>query len=296
MLRSMTGYGKASVSSPLGHFSLEIQSVNRKFLEINLTIPKELSFLTVEIRKILESEITCGQVNVNLRARFEDKLPFKVLPNLALAKEIYLALTEISTELPLSDQKNISLSTLIGERPDLLLFESQPTNEEHYRSLILDLTKNALNNFLAMRELEGKALVVDFSDRVDKLEKMMQEVASIASKEPEKLKEKLLNRLQESFPNALDNEDRMLRELVIYCEKCDIQEEITRFFSHTKQFRSLLEGRAGGIGKKMDFLSQEIARELNTLGAKSTDLQITGHVVEMKTELSRIREQLQNVE
>jgi uncharacterized protein (TIGR00255 family) len=291
----MTGYGKAFVSSSLGHFSIEIQSVNRKFLEISLNYPRELSFLNLELRKLIESQIFCGQISVNIKGRFEEKLPYKVVPNLALAKQLHEASLTFIKELKLSDQ-SISLSTLLNERSDLFLFETNSSSEEEFRTLILDLTQQALDQFISMREIEGKALKKDFEKRVSSLEEKMHQVAQLAHLEPEKLKQKLLSKLQENFPNAFDNEERMMREMMIFCEKVDVQEEITRFYSHISQFKEFLKGAKGGIGKKMDFLSQEIARELNTLGAKTNDLQITQLVVEMKTELSRIREQLQNVE
>jgi uncharacterized protein (TIGR00255 family) len=295
MFHSMTGYGKAFVSSSLGHFSIEIQSVNRKFLEISLNYPRELSFLNLELRKLIESQIFCGQISVNIKGRFEEKLPYKVVPNLALAKQLHEASLTFIKELKLSDQ-SISLSTLLNERSDLFLFETNSSSEEEFRTLILDLTQQALDQFISMREIEGKALKKDFEKRVSSLEEKMHQVAQLAHLEPEKLKQKLLSKLQENFPNAFDNEERMMREMMIFCEKVDVQEEITRFYSHISQFKEFLKGAKGGIGKKMDFLSQEIARELNTLGAKTNDLQITQLVVEMKTELSRIREQLQNVE
>lgn len=295
MFRSMTGYGKSSASSPLGHFSIEIQSVNRKFLEISVNYPRELSFLNLEIRKLIESQVYCGQINVSIKGRFEEKLPYKVVPNLALAKQLFEASKQIIDELKLHDSP-LSLNTLLTERSDLFLFESNSSSEEEFRTLILNLTQQALDHFISMREVEGKTLRDDFEKRLNSLEEKMHLIAKLAHLEPEKLKQKLLTKLQENFANALDNEERMMREMMIFCEKVDVQEEITRFYSHINQFKEFLKGAKGGIGKKMDFLSQEIARELNTLGAKTNDLQITQLVVEMKTELSRIREQLQNVE
>jgi uncharacterized protein (TIGR00255 family) len=295
MFRSMTGYGKASASSPIGNFSIEIQSVNRKFLEININCPRELSFLNHDIRKLIESEVFGGQISVTIKGRFEDKLPYKVVPNITLAKEIFEASLSIIKELQLQ-QETLSLQTLLSERSDLFLFESNPSSEEEFRLLILKLTKSALDQFITMREVEGRALKEDFLKRLDLLQINMNKIKELALLEPEKLKQKLLTKLQENFANALDNEERMMREMMIFCEKVDVQEEIIRFYSHLNQFRDFLKGSKGGIGKKLDFLSQEIARELNTLGAKTNDLQITQLVVEMKTELSRIREQLQNVE
>lgn len=295
MFRSMTGYGKASASSSIGNFTIEIQSVNRKFLEVNINCPRELSFLMPDIRKLIESQVFSGQISVIIKCRFEDKLPYKVVPNITLAKELYEASLSIVRELKLK-QETLSLQTLISESSDLFLFESDPSSQEEFRKLILTLAQSALDQFITMREVEGNSLKDDFLKRLDLMQEKMNKIKELALLEPEKLKQKLLAKLQENFANALDNEERMMREMMIFCEKVDVQEEITRFYSHLSQFREFLKGCKGGIGKKMDFLSQEISRELNTLGAKTNELQITKLVVEMKTELSRIREQLQNVE
>jgi uncharacterized protein (TIGR00255 family) len=295
MFRSMTGYGKAVSVSSLGNFIVEIHSVNKKFLDVAINLPRELSFLSQDIRKKIESVVFLGQVNINIKARFEDKLPYKATANIWLAKELFEAMQKLSQELGM-DCKHININTLLEERSDLIVFEPDTENEECYKKIIQDLVDEALLHFISMKEKEGQALKKDFEYRLNKLYQQMKKIEDLAQLEPEKLKQKLLAKLQENFSNFLDNEERMMREMLIFCEKVDIQEEITRFYSHLTQFIQLLEGAHGGIGKKLDFLTQEISRELNTLGSKTNDLQITQIVIDMKTELSRIKEQIQNIE
>lgn len=295
MLRSMTGYGKASNCSPLGFFSVEIQSVNRKILDINITLPKELNFLTIDIRKMIESKLSYGQISVFIKGKFETKLPYKVSANLELCKQLHMALQSLCNELKL-DPANITLETLLTDRLDIFSIESNTSNEEEWKTFIMELTQNALDKLIEMKFSEGKLLTHDFSLRLDLLENHMKKVELLVKDEPQRMKQKLLSKLNEFFPSFLDNEEKVMRELLIFAEKVDVQEEITRFYSHLLQFKNLISSCQMGIGKKMDFLCQEIGRELNTLGSKTQDLETTKWVVEMKTELSRIKEQLQNIE
>ncbi|MDR3625164.1 MAG: YicC family protein [Chlamydiales bacterium] len=290
----MTAYSKTHLTHELGCFTLEIQSVNRKFLELQINLPRELSSFEPFLRKILQKELVCGHVNLTLRASFEQASLFKITPNLLLAKEIYNAWLSIAATLGL-DSKSFDLK-LLSENPNILTYSENTELEKTCEDIIDLLVREGLSQLVRMREEEGKALKHDFLLRLELLEDSMKKVSALVQASPEKYRQKLLQRIKESLPDSIESEERLLREMIIYAEKSCVQEEITRFYSHISQFKDLLDGKKLGIGKNLDFLTQELARELNTFGAKTSDLDSSKLILEMKTELARIREQVQNVE
>lgn len=292
MLRSMTSFARSSLAGPEGRFSIEIQSVNRKFLEISCHLPREFSHYELQIRKWLTKEIVFGQVQVTIRAHFEGLTPFKVVPNLALAKQIHQAWQEIA--LALNVKTDFDLQLLADK--NVILFEDDPSSAELYSSLLEKLVNDCLKQFVHVREVEGKALADDFTGRLDRLELLMKQVEQLSKDAPEKQRLRLQTRMKEIIPDTMENQERILREAALFAEKVDVQEEITRFYSHVSQFRKLLDGGPEGVGKTMDFMTQELGREINTLGSKTQELEVSKLIIELKTELSRIREQVQNVE
>lgn len=295
MLKSMTGYGRSTAISPIGRIVFEIQSVNRKFLEVHLTMPKELRRFEVDIRKRIAAEIVCGQVRVHITAHFEGLNPVVVTPNLALARDLHQAWLQIAHELNVDFKEQFNLALLSNEE-GILVYDEDVEHDEQYRQLIEEAASGALKQFAEMRSYEGQVLLADLEERLSRLEASIKTIAEKVVGTPQKYREKLIKCLEEVLPGCVENEEKLLREIVIYAERVDVTEEITRFKSHLEQFKKLLYSDAAGIGKAVDFIIQELGREINTLGSKSPDIEVSHLVVDMKTELAKIREQIQNIE
>lgn len=294
MLKSMTAYGRAILHSSVGHFVVEIQSVNRKFLEVQVTIPKELARFEAELKKKVQNVVSRGQVTLKVFATFDETLPIVVKPNLLLVKQLKQAWDQIADELGL-DKKDFQLSLLKGVE-DVLSFEDNFEGEDIYRESLNHVLDSALKSFIEMKTREGLALQEDILNRLAQMRHWMIYIEKRAPDAPKKYREKLGARLEELFPGSIENEDRILREIAVFAEKIDVTEEITRFISHLKQFEEVVHSPDGAVGKTLEFIVQEMNREVNTIGSKSSDLEITRHVIHIKGELERIREQIQNVE
>lgn len=295
MVKSMTAYGRASKAAPLGRCTVELQSVNRKFLDIHLHLPLEWRKFEMDIRKWLNSKIHSGQVTLSVTAAFELCSPILAKPNLPLAKQLVDGWKQISDVAQLSVKDETILALLINEK-NLFTYESDTSHEEGYKELLFQTLQEAFNQFTVMREQEGLTLATDLEMRLDALKSGMEKIAERAKETPSKYLDKLSKKLQELAVVDKEHEERLLRELVIYAERVDITEEIIRFFSHLDQFEKLLQGHEEAVGKRMDFLLQELGREINTLGVKTPDLATSHLVVEIKSEIARIREQIQNIE
>lgn len=295
MLKSMTAYGRACVISPLGRFSVEIQSVNRKHLEINTFLPKEFVRFDTDIKKWIALKVGRGQINVKVSVVFEVFSPLTITPNIPLAKQIKTAWDKIAQELNLPEDQGFKLDFLANES-EILLYDENFQDEEQYRQTLNDAISQALEELIVMKTREGNILYQDIKNRLDRLSILIKEIALKAPGATQRYRQRLIERIEEVLRGSVENEERILREVSIYAERIDIAEELTRFESHLKQVDELIHSNAQGIGKTMEFLVQELNREINTIGSKSSDIEVARHVVDIKSELERIREQIQNVE
>lgn len=295
MLKSMTAYGRSSIKVDVGHIVIEIQSVNRKHLEIAVVLPKELELFDIEIKKWISALVHRGSVAVKVIASFESKVPFIVQPNLPLAKQIKEAWDKIAQHLHLQDEEfNLSL---LASVPDILIIEENYEYEELYRQHLKAAVEVALKGFMQMKIKEGALLQIDLNNRLIHIHKTMQNIEKRTPYASQKYRDKLMARLEELAPGHVENEERILREVALFAEKIDITEEITRFFCHLTRFEELmLSTDTHAIGKTLEFILQELSREINTIGSKSSDMEIARLVIDIKSELERIREQIQNIE
>ncbi|MDP1881069.1 MAG: YicC/YloC family endoribonuclease, partial [Parachlamydiaceae bacterium] len=277
-----------------GQFVIEIQSVNRKFLDLQIFIPKELSQFDVEIKEWISPHITRGQVIVKVSASFEDHLPFVVKVNLPLARQIKKAWLDIAKELGLPETE-FQLS-LLAEVKEVLQFQENVDDEENYRQTLKEIVDLALQDFLKMKEKEGFILACDIKNRIAHIKEIMKRIEEKSPGASNKYREKLLKRLNEIVPGFIENEERILREIALFAEKIDVVEEITRFYYHVNHLEEIIDSDAQSIGKTLEFVLQELNREINTLGSKSSDQEIARSVIDIKSELERIREQIQNIE
>lgn len=294
-LKSMTGYGKAIVVQEGARFVVEILSVNRKHLDINIVLPKYLTRLDPEIRKIIAAKVFRGHLTIRVSATFE-KLGFlQVLPNFALAKQLYQGWHDIGKELGESNQHSFNLS-LLQQEPELFSYNENEALRETYESLLKNCLNQALEEFIQMRMREGLVLQQDIINRANSLKETIEKIEQRSSHAVEKYRTKLLERLKEFLPNIENTDERLLKEIALFAERIDIVEEITRFKSHLVQFERLMTSSQEANGKAIEFLLQELFREINTIGSKTADLEVSYFVVDVKSELERIREQIQNIE
>jgi len=294
MFKSMTAFGQAALTSELGHFVAEIQSVNRKFLEINVILPKELSRFEVEIKKCVQAHVSRGSVTVKIYANFENRVPFTVRPNILLAKQLKHAWEEVATHLNM-DKSAFTLSFL-AQTEGIVNLEENIDEEEGYKTALKSLLEAALAKFSAMKKQEGALLQIDVLNRLEQIHAWMVAIEKRTPFATDKYRRKLIARLEELIPGHIENEERILRELALFADKIDITEEITRFFCHLTRCEEIIHSSQTSIGKTLDFILQELNREINTIGNKSADIEIARLIIDIKSELERVREQIQNIE
>jgi uncharacterized protein (TIGR00255 family) len=292
MLKSMTGFGRAEGDTALGKVGVESRSVNHRYCDINIKLPKRLSLFENRIKEIIRSQVSRGRIDVSLRLDNlgEEKVQLSV--DLGLAEQYYRVLHALKEKLQLKDE--ITLTLLAGAK-DLITAKEESGDMEPYWQEVLPILKQSFNNMDDMKRLEGESLTKDLQQRLEHIAKQLQ---IIKQQFPSRLKT-TLTRLQDRLRSLLEGMEidplRFQQEVAFLAERTDITEEIVRVESHLAQFSTLLEGNEP-VGRKMDFLLQEIHREVNTVSAKANDAEISQRVVEIKSELEKIREQVQNIE
>lgn len=295
MFRSMTAYGKAYIPMAEGQFLIEIHSVNRKSLDIMINLPKELLMLDMELRKLLAKEVKRGFITVRVNREDSRFLVNAPLPDYDAMKALKEEWSRCAEKLGYSPKEAIPFSMLL----DAGLSSSGVSDlklDEPLQKKLKEGFQKALADFIAMREKEGSSLLADITPRLDEIEKIICSIEERVNTAPEKFKEKLTKKLEELNLLSGEGEERLMRELVLFAEKVDVTEELTRLKSHVDQFRELLASKKRRVGRELDFLIQEMNREVNTTAAKSQDLEITQAALEIKTEQEKIREQIQNIE
>jgi len=292
MLKSMTGFGRGEGDTTLGKVVVESRSVNHRYSDINIKLPKRLNLFENRMKEIIRSQVSRGRVDVSLRLdnAGEDKVQLTV--DLDLAEQYYQVLHDLKERLRLKDE--ITLNLLAGAK-DVIVAREELGDIEPYWQEILPVLKQSLKNMDDMKRLEGESLAEDLQQRLKNIAEQLQ---MIKQQFPLRLRA-FLTRLQDRLRSLLEGLDtdpsRFQQEVAFLAERTDITEETVRAESHLAQFRGLLEGN-DPVGRKMDFLLQEIHREVNTVSAKANDAEISQRVVEIKSELEKIREQVQNVE
>ncbi|RJR21880.1 MAG: YicC family protein [Nitrospiraceae bacterium] len=282
MPQSMTGYGKGSA----GNFRVEIRSSNHKNLDININIPYYLFSYEPEIKKIIKKSVERGRVEVFVPKQELDNIKLKV--NKTLAREYYNAFVSLRDDLSLSD--NIGIDLLASQRDLFMLDEPEIDLENFYRAL-----EAALEGLTKTRVEEGTNLIHDISQRLELIRNYLSGIEQKRDEFIASSREKLHERLKEMLGDIQVDETRLVQEVAILIERSDITEEIVRFRSHLKHFSEVIKTE-DSVGKKLDFIVQELRREINTIGSKAQQFEIASNVVEVKHELEKIREQIQNLQ
>lgn len=292
MIRSMTGYGKASLSVEGREYQVEIKSVNHRYLDINIKMPRTLGYLEETIKKQISEKIKRGKIDVFITFENNSQEGKDIKINKELAKIYINQLKELAQEENISS--NIEVID-IAKFPDILTIKIEQEDEK-IKSEILQVTKDATDKIIEMKNIEGQKISQDLLARIGKIENKIEEISKKSTGLIEEYVVKLEKRIKEILKTEEIDKSRLAQEVVIYADKCSIEEEITRLKSHIYQFKNLIADNNETIGKKLDFIIQEMNRETNTIGSKANNLEITNGVIDIKTELEDIREQTQNIE
>lgn len=301
MLKSMTGFGAGSARANGVRITVELSSVNRKQLEVALRLPPQLAALEPQAQKLVQEHLSRGRVSGTVTLELpagetsvtvDEKRAAAVVDTLRTSAKKLKLTDDLSASMLLRIPNLLEFQTLEPTASD---FRASPREDNIFVQSLEKALKAALKKLVAMRAAEGRALADDLSTRLNALEAMLEKIRTAAPAVLSKHRKKMFQGLEKLGIENLSSDERVLKEIAIFGEKSDITEEITRLTSHIKQFRARLRA-AGPVGRELDFLVQEFLREINTIGSKANELEITKQVVAFKTELERIREQVQNVE
>ena len=292
MIRSMTGFGRQQAPWQDGSVTVEMRSVNHRFLEIGCRFPRPLSHLEDSIKKAVQQRCARGRVDITVSVQGGKGRAGSVNLDQTLAKQYYQALRTLKKSLKLSG--SIDLALISGLR-DVVSISDQPSEDPKLEKVVQRLTTQALTDLAAMRAGEGKALAEDMRTRIQTIRGHKTLVARRSPLLAQEVYNKMKLRVEKLLGSDSPDLPRLFQELAVYADRGDITEEIVRLDSHMIQFEQTLNS-IEPVGKTLDFLLQEIGREVNTIGSKANDADIAGQVVLMKAELERIREQVQNVE
>lgn len=292
MIRSMTGYGRAEALIDGRNILVEIRSVNHRYFEFSSRVPRSYGFLESRLKNYLQGKLSRGKVDVNVSIQTVEGTTASVQVNQELAASYVQALRTLQEPLRLTD--DLSLST-ISRFSDIFTVTKETEDEETIWSDVLQAAEQASDRFVQMREAEGAKMKEDLEERLDFILRAVEKVEERSPKTVEEYRAKLYRKISEVLGNTQIDEQRILTEAAIYAEKIAVAEETVRLRSHIDQFRAIME-QAGPVGRKLDFLIQEFNREANTIGSKAQDIEIARVVVDIKSEIEKIREQIQNIE
>ena len=293
MAISMTGFGRGEFKNDNYHFLVECKTINHKYCDINVRLPRKISFLEDKIRNYVKNFVKRGRVDLYIKLdligsedvnlKFDDKL----------ATQYVNILKEIKEKFDLQD--DISVMN-VAKFPEIVKCEEKEEDEDLYWSMLKEALDMSMEKLTQMRKEEGEKLAIDTIERCDILANLIDEIEKYSNTVVDEYREKLNNRISEILENpSIIDENRLAQEVAIFADKSSITEEIVRFKSHIEQLKNTVV-KNDSIGRKIDFLIQEMNREVNTTGSKSSNLNITNLVVDIKSELEKIREQIQNIE
>ncbi len=294
MIRSMTGYGRSQAVVDTMNITVELKSVNHRYFEFNSRVPRNYGFLDEKLKSYIGSRVSRGKVECYVSVENLEDDEIEILVNHSLAKSYLNALKDLAETNELNLRDDLAMSSL-ARYNDIFTVHKQEADEEKIWNAVKSVAETAVDKFIAMRETEGEKLKNDVISRADLI---LEKVAVIEERSPETVKEyndKLLARINEFLSDVQVDEQRILTECAIFADKVAVAEETVRLRSHIDQLRQFLESTEA-VGRKTDFLVQEMNREANTIGSKAQDVTIARNVIDIKAEIEKIREQIQNIE
>ena len=292
MVLSMTGYGRAGALLHGRDIKVELRSVNARFLEYSDRLPRSCAFLQDKLKKLVAARVSRGKVELNLSIQAVTAADTVVTVNWPLAQGYRDALRDLAQRMELPADLTAGM---VARFPDVLAQTAAPANEDELWQDVQAVAQQALDAFVAMRAAEGEKLRADVENRLAAVETLVGQIEQQSAGRVQAYSEKLYARLQELLGDRSIDEGRLVTEAAIFADKTAIDEETVRLHSHVAQYREIL-ALDEPIGRKLDFLTQELNREANTIGSKCQDVAVTRLVVELKSEIEKIREQIQNIE
>ena len=292
MIKSMTGYGRAVQTANGREFTVEVRSVNNRYLDCNVKLPRMVSFAEDAVKQAVKNAISRGKVDVYITIKSEAETDTKITLNAAIVEGYLSAMRQMVDSYGVRD--DISVSTL-SRLPEVFTVEKPEVDEEQLKNDLLQAVSAALESYNAFREAEGAALDADLRSRGNTILELVAQVEAGNGQTVIDYRTKLYNKLKEVLANTAIDENRILTEAAIFADKVAVDEETVRLRSHLEQMNNMLTA-GGALGRKLDFLLQEMNREANTIGSKCTDVRLARIVVDIKAELEKIREQTQNIE
>lgn len=292
MLKSMTGYGRSQQTVGGRDILVELKSVNHRYFEFSARTPRAYGYLDDKLKTLIGAAISRGKVEVNVSVFTVEGRDAEVEINLELARGYVEALRSVREELALTD--DLSLSA-VARFSDIFQVKKTVEDEETIWNEVRQVAEEAVERFVAMRTLEGERMLADISGRLHAIEESVKAVEAQSPRTQAVYRDRLYEKLQEVLEGKNVDEQRVLTEVAVFADKIAVDEETVRLKSHIRQFHMLLQS-AEPVGRKLDFLVQEMNREVNTIGSKCQDVEITNVVLSMKAELEKIREQIQNIE
>ena len=291
-MKSMTGYGRAKLQKESREYIVEIKSVNHKYLDMNIKLPRNLFCMEDRVRKSISNKISRGKIDVFITYINNGIEGKNILINKDIARLYIKELEELANENNIASGLR---ATEISKLPEVLNIVIDEDDEDKIWSDLNECLEEALSNFVNMRETEGERIKLDLEERLNEINENVAKIIQNSTGLIEEYVVKLRNRIKEMLDTDIVDETRLAQEIVIYSDKISIEEEIIRIKSHIEQFRTLLDEK-DPIGKKADFIIQEMNRETNTMGSKSGSIDIINLVIKIKTQIEDIREQIQNIE
>lgn len=292
MIRSMTGFGRRQTSWQDGTVTVEVRSVNHRFLDLACRLPRSLSHLEETFKKAVQQRCTRGRIDLTVSVQGGRGKTGTISLDQSLAKQYHQTLRTLKKSLKLSG--SIDLALIAGLR-DVVSVSDQPLEDPKLAKLVERLAAKSLDDLVGMRTKEGAALAKDMLSRLETIRDHRLGIAAKAPHLAQDAFDRMKGRVEKLLGEAVPDLPRLNQELAVFADRTDITEELVRLDSHMVQFDQTLK-RSEPVGKTLDFLLQEIGREVNTIGSKANDAEIAGHIIQMKSELERIREQVQNIE
>ena len=292
MVKSMTGYGRAVETVNGREFTVELRSVNNRYLDCTVKLPRMLSFAEDSVKQAVKGTISRGKVDVFISLRSEGAADVKISLNEAMVEGYLAAMRQMARDYGIGEDISVGL---LSRMPDVFTVDKPEVDEEQLLSDLLSVVGKALERYDAMRTAEGKALENDLRSRGETILSLVEQVEAGSGQTVADYRARLENKLKEVLANTAIDESRILTEAAIFADKVAVDEETVRLRSHLDQMNNMLT-TGGAIGRKLDFLLQEMNRESNTIGSKCSDVRLARIVVDIKAELEKIREQTQNIE
>ena len=292
LIKSMTGYGRAVETVNGREFTVELRSVNNRYLDCTVKLPRMVSFAEDAVKQAVKQSVSRGKVDVFITIKSEAQEDTKVSLNKTVLEGYLAAMRQMVTEFGVKD--DISVST-VSRLPEVFTVEKPEVDEEQLLTDLMSVVKKALSGYDAMRQVEGAALDADLRSRGNTILELVSKVEQGNAQTVIDYRARLEAKLREVLANTAIDESRILTEAAIFADKVAVDEETVRLHSHLDQMNIMLTG-GGAVGRKLDFLLQEMNREANTIGSKCTDVRLARVVVDIKAELEKIREQTQNIE